>query len=515
MMAKGVLKEHLILLENSMTCAGNFVGFNSSGYKALSRALNIQVPFTEATLFTPRKCFERAAEKCHMDSLASIVASCSWGKHVAVGTGARFDVLWDRREVELTQEGGLDVFNFLHMVSTANVEEATTGALGAEVDDLMLVDEMADSSFSPELNSSFDRPVFEDLVEFDDKLGDLPEKSNWEKDSSFHTDSNGGKDWSIDKNVGTVAVPDVWSSWGTEKGKTQDSNSAEAQLDSKKSSVLDTSSAWGKNPAKENTTSTWGTTTASENDWCGRGVGEDDSVSLSGKKSGVLNTSSAWATSAAREDAASAWGTNPAKENTTSTWGTTTASENDWCGRGVGHDDSASLSGKKSGVLNTSSVWATNTAREDATSAWGENPAKENTTSTWGTTTESENDWCGREAGKVEPVDFQPTKPQDDSASLSGWDSPTRDGNSGERNHQWGQHRGDQTKKSRFEGAKNWVSSPGEWKNKNRPPKSPGMVNDNSTMGALYTVTRHRLDMFTSEEHVLSNIEPVMRSLRG
>ena len=51
MVAKGVLKEHLILLANSMTCAGNFVGFNSSGYKALSRALNIQVPFTEATLF--------------------------------------------------------------------------------------------------------------------------------------------------------------------------------------------------------------------------------------------------------------------------------------------------------------------------------------------------------------------------------------------------------------------------------------------------------------------------------
>ncbi|KAM1049499.1 hypothetical protein ACFX2C_028599 [Malus domestica] len=49
--AKGVLKEHLILLANSMTCAGNFVGFNSSGYKALSRSVNIQVPFTEATVF--------------------------------------------------------------------------------------------------------------------------------------------------------------------------------------------------------------------------------------------------------------------------------------------------------------------------------------------------------------------------------------------------------------------------------------------------------------------------------
>jgi DNA-directed RNA polymerase-5 subunit 1 len=50
-------------------------------------------------LQTPRKCFERAAEKRHMDSLSSIVASCSWGRHVAVGTGSRFDILLDTKQV--------------------------------------------------------------------------------------------------------------------------------------------------------------------------------------------------------------------------------------------------------------------------------------------------------------------------------------------------------------------------------------------------------------------------------
>jgi DNA-directed RNA polymerase-5 subunit 1 len=125
MVAKGVLREHLILLASSMTCGGNLVGFNTGGYKTLARQLNIQVPFTDATLFvsalvifklqdvscnyfpyflnvlmqTPRKCFERAAEKHHADSLSSIVASCSWGKHVAVGTGSRFDIVWDPKEV--------------------------------------------------------------------------------------------------------------------------------------------------------------------------------------------------------------------------------------------------------------------------------------------------------------------------------------------------------------------------------------------------------------------------------
>lgn len=49
--AKGVLREHLILLASSMTCGGSLVGFNTGGYKALGRQLKIQIPFTDATLF--------------------------------------------------------------------------------------------------------------------------------------------------------------------------------------------------------------------------------------------------------------------------------------------------------------------------------------------------------------------------------------------------------------------------------------------------------------------------------
>ena len=90
-----------MLLANSMTCVGNLIGFNSGGYKALSRSLNIQMTFTETILFTPRRCFEKAVEKCYDDSLSSIVVSCSWDKHVVVGTGSRFDVLWDQKEVGL------------------------------------------------------------------------------------------------------------------------------------------------------------------------------------------------------------------------------------------------------------------------------------------------------------------------------------------------------------------------------------------------------------------------------
>ena len=131
-------------LANSMTCAGNLIGFNSGGYKALSRSLNIQVSFTKATLLTPRRCFERVAEKCYDDFLSSIVASCSLGKHVTVRTRSWFDVLWDQKKVGFDQMSGMNIYNFLHMVISAGGTNSNTVCLGLEVDNLMEVDEVAD-----------------------------------------------------------------------------------------------------------------------------------------------------------------------------------------------------------------------------------------------------------------------------------------------------------------------------------------------------------------------------------
>ena len=65
--------------------------------------------FTETTLFTPRKCFERAAKKYYDNSLSSIFASCSWDKHVIIRMGSQFDVLWDQKEIGFDQPNGSDV----------------------------------------------------------------------------------------------------------------------------------------------------------------------------------------------------------------------------------------------------------------------------------------------------------------------------------------------------------------------------------------------------------------------
>ncbi|GMH09851.1 hypothetical protein Nepgr_011692 [Nepenthes gracilis] len=241
MVAKGVLKEHLILLASSMTSTGNLIGFNMGGIKALCRALGVQVPFTEATLYTPRKCFERAAEKCHMDSLSSIVASCSWGKRVAVGTGAKFDILWERKETGMNL-GGFDIYNFLQLVRGSNEEEMDTGCLDEEIENFELEDGYMEQELSPERDSN---AVFEENAEIESGLGNqtpnggMYGESGWDKVPS----SSDGKGWNTNKSKD-------WSSWEQPKAKSQ-------VEDSSRSGGWSAPEYW-KGPSQSQTLSTWG-----------------------------------------------------------------------------------------------------------------------------------------------------------------------------------------------------------------------------------------------------------------
>jgi hypothetical protein len=57
--AKGIPKDHLILVADSMTSTSIKKRFNNAGYEATFRPLKMQVPLTESTLFTPMKCMRR------------------------------------------------------------------------------------------------------------------------------------------------------------------------------------------------------------------------------------------------------------------------------------------------------------------------------------------------------------------------------------------------------------------------------------------------------------------------
>jgi DNA-directed RNA polymerase-5 subunit 1 len=52
MVAKGILKDHLVLVADSMMSTGINKRFNNAGYKATFHPLKVQVPLTESTLFT-------------------------------------------------------------------------------------------------------------------------------------------------------------------------------------------------------------------------------------------------------------------------------------------------------------------------------------------------------------------------------------------------------------------------------------------------------------------------------
>ncbi|CAL0328767.1 unnamed protein product [Lupinus luteus] len=432
MVSKGLLREHLILLASSMTCGGNLVGFNTGGYKALARQLNIQVPFTDATLFTPRKCFERAAEKFHTDSLSSVVASCSWGKHVAVGTGSKFDVVWNAKEIKSSENRGMDVYNFLYMVKdfTSGEEEKNT-CLGQDIDDL-LDDENMDWGMSPQHTSGFDDAVFEENSE----LPNASTSNGWGSNKAEGASENAKEDsWSSGKQKTDVVQEDSsrsnawdantkktetksndWLAWGGNKSETQDGSSDTAQEDS-----------WSSGQRKANVTQvdapksgTWDADTnqtkAKSNDWTAWGdkkseiqdVGfkraEEDSWSSGNRKANV-----------AQEDSSKpgAWDTNTDQTKTKSNdwldWGGKKSEIQDG-GSGRDQEDSWNSGQRKASVI------------QDDSSKPGAWDAKANQAKT------TSNEWSGWGGKKSEVQGGGFERSQEDFGSSRKWNAESKVG---------------------------------------------------------------------------------------
>ena len=82
---------------------------------------------------------------------------------MAVGTGLQFDSLWDQKETGFDQMSGMDVYNFLHMVSSAGRINSYPACLGKEVD-LMEMDEMENWWKWLEIKSNLDDFVTKHLT---------------------------------------------------------------------------------------------------------------------------------------------------------------------------------------------------------------------------------------------------------------------------------------------------------------------------------------------------------------
>ncbi|KAK9682807.1 hypothetical protein RND81_10G097600 [Saponaria officinalis] len=364
LVTKGVLKEHLLLLASSMTCSGNLVGFNINGIKSLYRALSVQAPFTEATLYTPRKCFERASEKCHVDSLAGIVASCAWGKRVAVGTGANFDILWDAHEIEMDGKP-IDIYNFLHLVRSSNEEEMDTGCLGEDIDKFDWEDAYMDPALSPDQENN---AVFDDIVEI-----------------GLDSQGNGGGDsgWGAPSSGPTVSEGNGWSNWGQKK----------EQAKAVASSI---SGGWDAPSQKQEVKSqSWGNASSDALPSSGNGAAEGTgwgNVSVEG------NGSAKWES---KKDQAQpenlskpvGWGTskiqNSEKEESKATWGRPPPSATTWkknshngdSNQGLGSQSEASWSQNNN---ERGGGWTSTPSNQPSgTGSWGSEKKESDTETSW------------------------------------------------------------------------------------------------------------------------------------
>ncbi|CAA7028950.1 unnamed protein product [Microthlaspi erraticum] len=374
MVSKGVLKEHIILLANNMTSSGNMLGFNSGGYKALTRALNIKAPFTEATLIAPRKCFEKAAEKCHTDTLSTVVGSCSWGKRVDVGTGSQFELLWNKKETGLDNEDKTDVFSFLEMVRSTTKADAYVSSPGFDVTE----EEMAEWAESPERDSALGEAKFDDSAEFENIHDEgKPSESKWQTGSLWDNGFSGGSEWGVPKNTGgeenwekttNGAKEDASSGWNIKKDAPESSNSDSwgAWGSKTKDDDANTTPNWETRPAQEESVviennepgfDVWGPKSVSDKSWGKKNTGTESGGATWGStdksNSEAEPDAAAWGSQARKEPDAAAWGSQARKEPDTAAWGSQARKEPD-------------------GV-----AWGSQARKEPDTAAWGSQARKE------------------------------------------------------------------------------------------------------------------------------------------
>jgi DNA-directed RNA polymerase-5 subunit 1 len=117
MVAKGILKDHLVLVANSMMSTGIKKRLNKAGYKATFRPLKVQVPLTESTLFTPMKCMRRLQRNAiltHWDVWSHHVRGASM-QYLALSHLLRF---CNENQLKSNKEYDDSLYDFLALVRT-------------------------------------------------------------------------------------------------------------------------------------------------------------------------------------------------------------------------------------------------------------------------------------------------------------------------------------------------------------------------------------------------------------
>jgi DNA-directed RNA polymerase-5 subunit 1 len=115
--AKGIPKDHLVLVADSMMSTSIKKRFNNVGYKATFRPLKVQVPLTESTLFTPMKYMRRLQRNAiliHWDVWSHHVRGASM-QYLALSYLLRF---CNENQLKGNKEFDNDLYDVLALVRT-------------------------------------------------------------------------------------------------------------------------------------------------------------------------------------------------------------------------------------------------------------------------------------------------------------------------------------------------------------------------------------------------------------
>ncbi|KAG6685152.1 hypothetical protein I3842_12G097800 [Carya illinoinensis] len=108
---KSVLPQHLLLVADSLSATGEFVGLNAKGIAQQREHALVSSPFMQSCFSNPSACFIKAAKAGIVDDLKGHIDALAWGKVPSTGTGSHFDIMYSGKGYELAQPE--DVYNLL------------------------------------------------------------------------------------------------------------------------------------------------------------------------------------------------------------------------------------------------------------------------------------------------------------------------------------------------------------------------------------------------------------------
>ncbi|KAL2516997.1 DNA-directed RNA polymerase IV subunit 1 [Abeliophyllum distichum] len=119
---KTILPEHLVVTANCLSATGEFVALNAKGLAQQRKETSVSSPFSQACFLNPSDCFVKAAKTGQTDGLQGSLEALAWGQTPSIGTGCRFDIIYNGKGHEPAEP--TDVYSLLSIHADSTKQNA-------------------------------------------------------------------------------------------------------------------------------------------------------------------------------------------------------------------------------------------------------------------------------------------------------------------------------------------------------------------------------------------------------